>query len=53
VMAETPKLRFLTISQVAEELNLNAPTVGANLAGAELRRMQVGGRGCGVSASKT
>lgn len=42
---DTPKRRFLTISQVAEELNVNAPTVRALLTGSALRGIQVGGRG--------
>ncbi|KIC66306.1 helix-turn-helix domain-containing protein [Pseudarthrobacter phenanthrenivorans] len=41
----TPKRRFLTFSQVAEELNVNAPTVRALLAGGDLRGNQIGGRG--------
>lgn len=37
--------RFLTIEQVAEELNVGLPTVRALLTAGELRGIQVGGRG--------
>lgn len=39
------KRRFLTIEQVAEELNVGLPTVRALLTSGELRGIQVGGRG--------
>jgi len=39
------KRRFLTIEQVAEELNVGQPLVRALLRSGELRGMQVGGRG--------
>lgn len=44
-MTETEKRRFLTIEQVAEELNVGQPLVKALLRTGELRGMQVGGRG--------
>jgi len=37
--------RFLTIEQVAEELNVGEPLVRAMLKSGELRGIQVGGRG--------
>lgn len=37
--------RFLTLEQVAEELNIGLPTVRALLSTGQLRGMQVGGRG--------
>lgn len=37
--------RFLTIEQVAEELNVRAPLVRALIKSGELRALQVGGRG--------
>jgi excisionase family DNA binding protein len=43
---EAPKRpRFLTIEQVAEELNVGLPTVRMLLKSGELRGIQVGGRG--------
>lgn len=43
---ETPKRpRFLTIGQIAEELNVGVPTVRMLLKSGELRGMQIGGRG--------
>lgn len=44
-MTEEPKRRFLTIEQVAEELNVGAPSIRALLKTGELRGIQVGGRG--------
>lgn len=46
-MIEEPRrpLRFLTIEQVAEELNVGEPLVRAMLKSGELRGIQVGGRG--------
>lgn len=38
------KHRFLTVEQVAEELNLSASQVGALLKCGDLRGIQVGGR---------
>lgn len=38
-------LRFLTIDQVAQELNVGEPLVRAMLKSGELRGIQVGGRG--------
>lgn len=40
-----PARRFLTIEQVAEELNVGTPSVRALLKTGELRGIQVGGRG--------
>lgn len=40
-----PKPRFLTIEQVAEELNVGTPVVRALLKTGELPGIQVGGRG--------
>lgn len=37
--------RFLTIEQVAEELNVGTPSIRALLKTGELRGIQVGGRG--------
>ncbi|MET1086620.1 MAG: helix-turn-helix domain-containing protein [Arthrobacter sp.] len=43
---EAPKRpRFLTVEQVAEELNVGLPTVRMLLKSGELRGMQIGGRG--------
>lgn len=43
---EAPKRpRFLTIEQVAEELNVGLPTVRMLLKFGELRGIQIGGRG--------
>ncbi|TQJ60465.1 excisionase family DNA binding protein [Arthrobacter sp. SLBN-83] len=39
------KRRFLTIEQVAEELNVGQPLVRALIRSGELRGMQVGARG--------
>jgi prophage regulatory protein len=45
-MAENePTRRFLTIEQVAQELNVGEPLVRAMLKAGELRGIQVGGRG--------
>ncbi|MEQ4519299.1 helix-turn-helix domain-containing protein [Pseudarthrobacter sp. B907] len=45
-MSETPKIRrFLTIDQIAEELNVSDVQVRALLKSGELRGIQVGGRG--------
>lgn len=38
-------LRFLTIEQVAQELNVGEPLVRAMLKSGELRGIQIGGRG--------
>lgn len=43
--AERPAPRFLTMEQVAEELNVRAPLVRALVKSGELRALQVGGRG--------
>jgi prophage regulatory protein len=40
-----PTQRFLTIEQVAEELNVGVPSIRALLKTGELRGIQVGGRG--------
>ncbi|WP_307105952.1 helix-turn-helix domain-containing protein [Arthrobacter globiformis] len=37
--------RFLTIEQVAEELNVGVPSIRALLKTGELRGIQIGGRG--------
>lgn len=43
---EAPKRpRFLTVEQVAEELNVGLPTVRMLLKTGELRGIQIGGRG--------
>lgn len=42
---EDPKPRFLTIEQVAEDLNVKPPLVRALIKSGELRAIQVGGRG--------
>jgi prophage regulatory protein len=43
---ESPRpLRFLTIEQVAQELNVGEPLVRGMLKSGELRGIQVGGRG--------
>ncbi|MBE4720510.1 helix-turn-helix domain-containing protein [Pseudarthrobacter sp. AB1] len=42
---EPNKLRFLTIAQAAEELNVNQNQIRALLRTGELRGIQVGGRG--------
>ncbi|MEY9775586.1 helix-turn-helix domain-containing protein [Arthrobacter sp. MW3 TE3886] len=46
-MTEVPRrtLRFLTIEQVAQELNVGEPLIRAMLKSGELRGIQVGGRG--------
>lgn len=44
-MTEEPKRRFLTIEQVAEELNVGAPSIRGLLKTGELRGIQIGGRG--------
>lgn len=41
---ELPDRRFLTIQQVAEELNIGTPQVRALLKSGELRGFQIGGR---------
>lgn len=46
-------VRFLTMEQVAEELNLGVPSIRALLKTGELRGIQVGGRECGASGGKT
>lgn len=43
-MAEEAKRRFLTLEQVAEELNVGLPMVRALVKAGELRAFQVGGR---------
>lgn len=40
-----PKRRFLTIEQVAEELNVGVPAIRGLLKSGELRGIQIGGRG--------
>jgi excisionase family DNA binding protein len=45
VTDEPKKLRFLTIAQAAEELNVNQNQIRALLRTGELRGIQVGGRG--------
>lgn len=40
-----PTQRFLTIEQVAEELNVGVPSIRSLLKTGELRGIQVGGRG--------
>lgn len=43
---EAPKRpRFLTVEQVAEDLNVGLPTVRMLLKSGELRGIQIGGRG--------
>lgn len=44
-MADEGTRRFLTIEQVAEELNVGLPLVRSLLRAGELRGIQVGGRG--------
>ena len=44
-MGEVAPRRFLTVEQVAEELNVGEPLVRALLKSGELRGFQVGGRG--------
>ena len=41
---ETKKYRFLTIEQVAEELNVSVSQIRALLKSGELRGIQIGGR---------
>ena len=41
----TKRPRFLTIDQVADELNVGLPTVRMLLKSGELRGIQIGGRG--------
>lgn len=41
---EMPTLRFLTIEQVAEQLNVGTPQIRALLRTGELRGFQIGGR---------
>lgn len=41
---ETKKYRFLTVEQVAEELNVSVSQIRALLKSGELRGIQVGGR---------
>lgn len=46
VADDVPKRpRFLTVEQVAEELNVGLPMVRALLKSGELRGIQIGGRG--------
>jgi excisionase family DNA binding protein len=45
VTNEPKKLRFLTIAQAAEELNVNQNQIRALLRAGELRGIQLGGRG--------
>jgi excisionase family DNA binding protein len=45
VTAEPAKRRFLTIEQAAEELNVKESLIRALIKSAELRALQVGGRG--------
>ena len=45
VTDEPKKLRFLTIAQAAEELNVNQNQIRALIRTGELRGIQVGGRG--------
>lgn len=42
---KTPRRRFLTLEQVADELTVGLPTVRMLLKSGELRGMQIGGRG--------
>lgn len=42
---DAPKHRFLTVDQVAEELNVSSVQVRALIKSGELRAIQVGGRG--------
>jgi excisionase family DNA binding protein len=44
-MPQEPKRRFLTIEQVAKELNVGKPLVQALLRNGDLRGMQIGSRG--------
>jgi excisionase family DNA binding protein len=45
-VTEEPKtLRFLTITQAAEELNVNPNQIRALISAGDLRALQVGGRG--------
>lgn len=46
-MSETPEARrrFLTVDQVAEELNVSDAQVRALIKSSELRGIQIGGRG--------
>jgi len=44
VSDETKKYRFLTVEQVAEELNVSVSQIRALLKSGELRGIQVGGR---------
>ena len=41
---ETKKYRFLTVEQVAEELNVSVSQIRALLKSGELRGIQIGGR---------
>lgn len=43
--SEDQKRRFLTIEQVAEELNVGVPMIRGLLRTGELRGIQIGGRG--------
>ncbi|TAP45629.1 helix-turn-helix domain-containing protein [Arthrobacter sp. S39] len=43
--ANSPKRRFLTVEQVAEELNVGIPLVRSLLRTGDLRGIQIGGRG--------
>lgn len=44
-MGDDAKRRFLTVEQVAEELNVGLPLVRGMLKAGQLRGIQVGGRG--------
>jgi excisionase family DNA binding protein len=44
-LAAEAKRRFLTVEQVAEELNVGLPMVWTLLKSGELRGIQIGGRG--------
>jgi excisionase family DNA binding protein len=44
-VADDAKRRFLTVEQVAEELNVGLPLVRALLRTGEMRGIQIGGRG--------
>jgi excisionase family DNA binding protein len=44
-VADDAKRRFLTVEQVAEELNVGLPLVRSLLRTGEMRGIQIGGRG--------
>lgn len=50
IEAAPKRPRFLTVEQVAEELNVGVPTVRMLLKSGELRGIQIGGRGLLSSA---